>query len=164
MSRKVVRLAAGGRTPMGPSETPRLRSGSPPSVEVVRVGRGRGVRRLAVAGMVGLIAGAPGRAVAHAFPERSEPRVGSTVRTAPPRVRIWFDGDLEPACSTLTVSDATGERVDRGDGAVEPTNRRLLQVSLPTLAPGTYRVRWRVLAVDGHRTEGDFTFTLKPTD
>ena len=102
--------------------------------------------------------------MAHAFPERSEPRVGSTVRTAPPRVRIWFDGELEPAFSTVTVSDATGERVDRGDGAVEPTNRRLLQVSLPTLAPGTYRVRWRVLAVDGHRTEGDFTFTLKPTD
>ena len=125
MSQEVVRLAAGGRTPMGPSETPRLRSGSPPSVEVVRVGRGRGVRRLAVAGMVGLIAGAPGRAVAHAFPERSEPRVGSTVRTAPPRVRIWFDGELEPAFSTVTVSDATGERVDRGDGAVEPTNRRL---------------------------------------
>ena len=98
---------------------------------------------------------------AHAFPERSEPRVGATVRTAPSRVQIWFDGDLEPAFSRLTVTDGRGARIDRGDSQVDPQNRRVLRVNLPPIPPGTYKVSWGVLAVDGHRTEGDYTFTLK---
>jgi methionine-rich copper-binding protein CopC len=104
-----------------------------------------------------------GAAWAHAFPERSEPRVGAIVRAAPRQVTIWFDGDLEPAFSTVTVAAASGQRVDRGDAQVDPGNRRLLRVSLPELGPGVYRVSWKVLAVDGHRTEGAYTFTLKPT-
>jgi hypothetical protein len=30
------------------------------------------------------------------------------------------------------------------------------------LTPGTYRVSWRVVSVDTHPTEGNFTFTIKP--
>jgi len=114
--------------------------------------------------LAALLALGPETALAHAFPERAEPRVGSVIRTTPARVAIWFDGDLEPAFSTLSVVDAGGRRVDKGDGAVAPANHRLLQASLPPLAPGTYKVTWRVLAVDGHRTEGDFTFTLRPAE
>jgi methionine-rich copper-binding protein CopC len=32
----------------------------------------------------------------------------------------------------------------------------------PRLAPGTYRVMWRVISVDTHQTEGAFTFTIGP--
>jgi copper resistance protein C len=110
-----------------------------------------------------LALGATG-AGAHAFPERSEPRVGSLVRTAPARVQIWFDGDLEPAFSRLTVTDARGGQVDRGDSQVDPQNRRVLRVSLSPIPPGTYKVAWGVLAVDGHRTEGNYTFTVKPSE
>ena len=101
-------------------------------------------------------------AAAHAFPERAEPRVGAVIRTPPADVRIWFDGDLEPAFSRVTVADHAGQRIDRGDAQVDPANRRLLRVSLPALAPGAYKVTWSVLAVDGHRTQGDYTFTFKP--
>jgi len=38
----------------------------------------------------------------------------------------------------------------------------LLRVSLPVLPPGAYRVTWRVLSVDAHVTEGDFTFDVAP--
>ena len=38
----------------------------------------------------------------------------------------------------------------------------MLRVTLAPLAPGTYRVVWRVLSVDTHVTEGDFTFTVVP--
>lgn len=101
---------------------------------------------------------------AHAFPERSEPRVGAVVHSPPAQVRIWFDGDLESAFSRIAVTDASGKPVDRGDSHVASQNRRVLQVSLPPLAAGRYTVRWSVLAVDGHRTEGDYTFTLKGSD
>jgi len=100
-------------------------------------------------------------ATGHAFPERSEPRVGATLSTAPEQVRIWFDSELEHRFSEVHVFDGNGPAVDRGDPRVDPKNRRLLQVSLPSLAAGRYTVRWRVLAIDGHRTEGDYTFTVR---
>lgn len=96
----------------------------------------------------------------HAFPDHSEPRVGWTVDTPPPRVRIWFDGALEPVFSRIAVRDAHDRRVDNGDGQVNPSDRTILEVGLPPLAPGTYRVFWSVVARDGHRTEGDFPFTV----
>ena len=33
-----------------------------------------------------------------------------------------------------------------------------LRVPLKALPPGTYQVTWRVLSVDTHRTQGNFTF------
>jgi copper resistance protein C len=37
-------------------------------------------------------------------------------------------------------------------------------VDLPPLVPGVYTVTWSVLAVDGHRTQGDYRFTFKPPE
>jgi methionine-rich copper-binding protein CopC len=90
--------------------------------------------------------------------------VGAVIHIAPTQVRIWFDGELEPAFSRLTVTGRDGKAVDLGDGRVDPQGRRLLRVTLPVLSPGTYRVRWSVVAVDGHRTEGDYSFTLAPPE
>ena len=98
----------------------------------------------------------------HAFPEHAaEPGVGSTVTVAPTRVRIWFNGALEPAFSTLHVQNSSGERVNRGDGYGVPSDPTLLEVNLPPLPPGIYRVIWSAVARDGHRTEGDYIFTIK---
>jgi methionine-rich copper-binding protein CopC len=36
----------------------------------------------------------------------------------------------------------------------------VLTVSVPQLAPGRYRVKWRVLSVDTHVTEGDYSFDV----
>lgn len=99
---------------------------------------------------------------AHAFLERAEPRVGSTVRTPPSEVRLWFTGSLEPAFSTAQVVDETGRRVDKGDGRVDASNPALLRISVPPLPSGKYKVTWRVLSVDSHITEGDFTFRVAP--
>ena len=103
-----------------------------------------------------------GAAGGHAFLERAEPRVGSTVRTAPNQVRVWFTENLEPAFSTLEVWNQDGKRVDAGTAEVSPASPTMLQVSLKTLGPGTYRVKWRVLSVDTHVTEGNFTFRVAP--
>ena len=108
-----------------------------------------------------LLWGAAG-AGAHAFLERADPRVGSTVRTPPAQVRLWFTESLEPAFSNGRVVNEAGQRVDMGDGQVDSANLALLRISLPPLLPGTYKVIWRVLAIDGHVTEGDFTFRVAP--
>jgi methionine-rich copper-binding protein CopC len=98
---------------------------------------------------------------AHAFPDHSEPRVGSTVPTPPGVVRIWFDGEIEPVFSTMRVENADRQRVDKGDARVNAQDSRVLQVTVPPLASGRYRVFWTVIARDGHRTEGDFPFRVK---
>ncbi len=103
-----------------------------------------------------------GPAWSHAFLERAEPRVGSTVKSAPAQVRVWFTQNLEPAFSTLEVSNERGERVDQGATQSDPGNPALLQVALKPIETGTYRVKWRVLSVDTHVTEGDFTFKVQP--
>jgi copper resistance protein C len=105
-----------------------------------------------------------GVAWGHAFPHHSEPKVGATVTVAPSRIRIWFDGALEPAFSSMHVQDANGQRVDKGDGHVDPADATLLEVDLTPLAPGRYRVIWSVVARDGHRTEGNFMFTIQRGD
>ena len=118
----------------------------------MRVGRGALVMAL-------LLTAAPG-VDAHAFLDRAEPRVGSKVHTPPAQVTLWFTERLEPAYSRLRVVDGRGQQVDRADVAVDPSDPRVLRASLSPLGPGTYKVIWRVLSVDTHVTEGDFTFSV----
>src|SRR5215472_126492 len=99
-------------------------------------------------------------AQAHAFPVRSDPRVGWTVAVSPPKVTIWFDGELEPAFSTITVYNAAKQQVDKGNSRVNGADASVLEVDLTPLAPGTYHVYWKVLAKDTHVTQGDFTFAV----
>jgi methionine-rich copper-binding protein CopC len=94
-------------------------------------------------------------AEAHAFLDHAEPRVGSTVPTAPRELVLSYTQNLEPAFSSVEVSDANGARVDLGKPEIGASTMR---VGLKPLAPGTYRVRWQVLSVDTHTTEGSFTF------
>ena len=95
---------------------------------------------------------------AHAFPVRSDPRVGWTVAPSPLKVTIWFDGELEPAFSTITVYNSAKQQVDKGNSRVNGPGANVLEVDLTLLAPGTYHVYWKALAKDTHVTEGDFTF------
>ena len=99
-------------------------------------------------------------AQAHAFPLRSDPRVGWTVAASPPKVTIWFDGELEPAFSTITVYNSAKQQVDKGNSRVNGPDASVLEVDLTPLAPGTYHVYWKALAKDTHVTQGDFTFAI----
>src|SRR5579864_6309029 len=96
---------------------------------------------------------------AHAFLDHAEPRVGSTVATAPREVVLSFSQNLEPAFSSVQVSDANGARVDQGKPQISAGTMR---VGVKQLPPGTYRVRWHVLSVDAHTTEGSFSFHVGP--
>jgi methionine-rich copper-binding protein CopC len=102
------------------------------------------------------------RVSAHAFLEHSDPPVGGKVHSAPAAVRIWFTEAIEPAFSSIQVLDATGKQVDKKDTHRDRSNRSLLEVSLPRLGPGSYKVIWRAVSVDTHRTNGNFTFQIVP--
>jgi methionine-rich copper-binding protein CopC len=97
------------------------------------------------------------RAEAHAFLDHADPRVGSTV-PAPPQVKLWMTEELEAAFSRVQVFDAAGREVDKRDTKVAGA---IMAVSLPVLAPGTYKVAWKVVATDTHKTKGTFKFTVR---
>ena len=59
------------------------------------------------------------------------------------------------------VHNAENTMVDNKDGRVNPSDTTLLEVSVPRLPPGKYRVIWSVVARDGHHTQGDYTFSIK---
>lgn len=109
-----------------------------------------------------LLAGLSGNVFAHTSLDRAVPAVGSVVHGSPAEVRLWFISKIEGAFSTVKVLDGNGQQVDKVDKQVDPSDQTLLRVSLAPLAPGTYRVFWRVISVDRHATSGDFTFTVQP--
>jgi methionine-rich copper-binding protein CopC len=101
-----------------------------------------------------------GLAFAHVFPQKQEPGAGATV-ASPPAVTIKFDGPLEPAFSTLTVTDASGKQVNTAKASVDPQRPTVMSVALPALTAGRYAVHWAAVASDGHRTHGDYQFNVK---
>ncbi|HWC05340.1 MAG TPA: copper resistance protein CopC [Methylomirabilota bacterium] len=98
----------------------------------------------------------------HASLVRSSPARRATFTTAPDRVQLWFNEAIEPRFSRVSVLDAAGRPVDLGDARVEPDDPKRLAVGLKPLGPGAYRVRFRVLSVDGHVVESEFPFTVRP--
>ena len=103
----------------------------------------------------------PATVWAHAFLDRSDPQVGSSLTNAPSEVKVWFTQELEPAFSSIVVQDAQGQEVDKKDRHLDAKNKSLLEISLPPLPAGTYTVIWHVVSVDTHRTQGRFKFTIK---
>jgi methionine-rich copper-binding protein CopC len=100
-----------------------------------------------------------GPAFAHAHLDHAAPTVGSTVAQPPKEVVLWFTEKLEPAFSSIEVRNEQGATVSTGKATVAG-DRTQLRVPLKSLPPGTYKVIWRVLSVDTHRTQGDFTFRV----
>jgi copper resistance protein C len=109
--------------------------------------------------LLSILAG-PATLAAHAFLQGADPAVGSTVQTSPKEVRIWLTEKVEPALSTIEVFDGSGKQVDKRDVQLDRSNGALLQVSLPPLHAGQYKVVWRVVSVDTHVTNGNFSFRV----
>jgi len=99
---------------------------------------------------------------AHAYLERAQPVGGSVVRESPRELALWFTQRIEPAFSEVRVLNPAGKQVDAGAPRFDSADAKVLRVSLPKLAAGTYRVKWRVLSVDTHVSEGEFTFDVAP--
>jgi copper resistance protein C len=99
----------------------------------------------------------PAAASAHAHLDHADPPVGATVATAPHDLTIWFTQGLEPAFSTVAVTDAGGARVDEGKPRISGNT---MSVTLKALSAGTYHVHWHAVSVDTHTTQGDFSFTV----
>lgn len=98
-------------------------------------------------------------ALAHAFLAQANPGAGAALARAPAEIRLLFSEKLEPVFSGVTVIDAAGDDVETASPVVQGAS---IRVALKPLGPGVYRVAWRAVSVDTHRTEGTYSFTVKP--
>src|SRR5205823_1062360 len=100
---------------------------------------------------------AHGAAYAHASLLHASPAADSVVSAAPQEVTLTFTDTLEGAFSKLTVTNESG--VDVSQGKAQVTNNTM-RVGLMSLIAGVYKVNWRAVSTDTHRTDGSFTFRV----
>ncbi|VWD44643.1 copper resistance protein C [Burkholderia lata] len=118
-------------------------------------------RLAAIAATGAILVAAPVAASAHGKLESAAPATGSTVDTVPDTLRLTFNEDLEPAFSSVKVSDANGNAVTQENAKVDAANPRVMTLAMPKLAPGAYTVQWAAMTADAHRTKGTYTFRVK---
>jgi methionine-rich copper-binding protein CopC len=105
---------------------------------------------------------AAGQAQAHARLILATPKAGETV-ASPKQLRLQYSETIVPAASSVTVAGAQGGAVATGPIAVDAKDKRVVLVPFTTtLAPGAYKVSWKMKTPDGHTTDGDFAFTVRP--
>ncbi|SRR5579883_2223465 len=99
-------------------------------------------------------------AAAHAIVVTSEPAVDAVLRGTRIPVALRFNSRIDQERSRLTLirSDASTQPIPLAASGSPDT----LTSTIEGLAPGHYRLRWQVLAVDGHITRGDIPFTIAP--
>jgi len=79
---------------------------------------------------------------------------------APPsEVTIKFDAPIEKAFAKLEVLGADGKPETIGQPQVDPSALSL-SVKVGALKPGDYTVKWGVVCVDSHHTQGSYIFTV----
>jgi copper resistance protein C len=107
-----------------------------------------------------LITGAallPLPAAAHAIIVSSDPAVDALVRPSLP-ITLRFNSRIDRERSRLTLLRPDGSSQPLPLTPDEPPDT--LAAKLDGLAPGRYRLRWQVLAIDGHITRGDIPFAV----
>ena len=102
---------------------------------------------------------AASQAVAHAKLQAETPAADSTVE-APKVIQLHFSEAVETSLSRLKLAGgdiaiAVAPVNDTGD----PTTLSIRPIA--ALKPGTYTVTWSVVADDGHRTRGTYSFTVR---
>jgi methionine-rich copper-binding protein CopC len=103
------------------------------------------------------------RASAHAFLDSATPKVGATVKAAPKTIRLRFTQRVEPAFSHIRLETADGTPIETGKAAIDPSDSTILVAAVTgKTPPGSYEVRWDVVSVDTHHSNGHFPFTYQP--
>ena len=78
--------------------------------------------------------------------------------SAPTEVTLEFMQRLDPAFTTIVLTDAAKRKLPTGEPVVTGA-KSTVQVT-DTLPNGTYTVAYRVVSVDGHPVQGSYPFTV----
>ena len=109
------------------------------------------------------ILGLAGAAQAHAHLTSATPAMGGSVTGPPTELDLGFSEGLNLKFTGVKVTGPAGAAVPTGAPKLGPGGDTTLVVPVPgALGAGTYKVDWHALATDGHKTDGSYSFTVKP--
>ena len=117
-------------------------------------------RVIAVAWLFGF--GLVGQALAHAHLTSAMPAAGSTVTASPTELDLTFSEDVNLKFTGVIMTGPKKTVVKTGKAMLMSGNTKLMVPIDGTLDPGLYTVAWHALSTDGHKTNGTYSFTLKP--
>jgi hypothetical protein len=97
-------------------------------------------------------------AIAHAILVESSPAINAAVGGPNVPIKLRFNVRIDATRSRLTLvkPDASTQLLTIAKGAPADT----LVSKADGLNPGDYRIRWQVLASDGHITRGEIPFKV----
>jgi copper resistance protein C len=98
-------------------------------------------------------------AAAHSFPEEQHPSAGQKLSAPPSEIQIKFDAPIEKLFAKLQVIGADGKNYAVGDPQVSDDGIELTS-KVAALKPGEYTVKWAVVCIDTHHTQGSYSFTV----
>jgi len=116
------------------------------------------LRSLGVLAAIAMSQAAAGPTAAHAVIVEATPAVNATVHGDRLAVTLRFNSRIDRGRSRLTLIDAAGKETAVALEKSSPSD--VLAASIGGLVAGRYRLRWQVLAIDGHITRGDIPFTV----
>ena len=99
-------------------------------------------------------------ALAHASLVDSFPAKGQTLTGSPAEIHLRFNEQVEPRYCRIKVVSDTGKNFDADRPAADKTRPNAIVAAIPVLKPGVYSARWTAVGDDGHKTHGDFSFTV----
>ncbi|MGG8186311.1 CopC domain-containing protein YobA [Klebsiella aerogenes] len=101
-------------------------------------------------------------AFAHAHLQQQIPAADSTVSVSPQALTLTFSEGVELSFSGVTLNGPQNKPVTTGKLARSDGNKAQLTLPLnEPLAAGEYTVEWHVVSVDGHKTKGQYHFSVK---
>ncbi|EFK3891929.1 CopC domain-containing protein YobA [Escherichia ruysiae] len=99
---------------------------------------------------------------AHAHLTRQYPAANAEVTAAPQAITLNFSESIEPGFSGAKIIGSKNEDIKTLPAKRNEQDKNQLIVPLAdALKPGSYTVNWHVVSVDGHKTKGHYTFTVK---
>lgn len=101
------------------------------------------------------------QALAHAHLKVQTPAADATVSSAPKVLTLNFSEGIEPNFSGVKVTGPNDAVVKTGKLGLDPNNNTQVNVPIESeLTAGKYNVDWHVVSVDGHKTKGQYSFTV----
>ena len=99
-------------------------------------------------------------AFAHASMVDSFPAKDQVLTASPSEIHITFNEHVEARYCRIKLVSGAGKNFDADRPAADKANPNAIVAAIPVLKPGTYSARWTAVGSDGHKTHGDFSFTV----
>lgn len=105
-----------------------------------------------------VLLGAVGSAAGHSELNRSVPAASAVLKQPPDRIELHFNERVQ--LTALRLRHVGGKEIALPRRSIRQAASET--IALPALAPGEYRVEWRIISADGHPAGGSIPFRIQP--